>query len=394
MYGSDFGRAVLKEDKITLALLWSRYAGKVTSVNDLVLRLDKDRFNVIFVFLGGETGETNQLAEAGYPVCYLSGTKHVGAFRFSILFRLVKILREHKVDMLHCHAHKATVYGATAAALAGPPVVLAHVHGLGRSRNFRRKLTNLLLFRRIQRIVCVAHAVKQDVLRSNWRVPAEKTTVLENSVDYERFAGVSVSKADAKRLLGLPIDSFVFGMVGRLAPTKGLSYLIEAFSKVRAQKPSAHLVLLGNGPCRAELEQQASRTSPQGSVHFLGYKDNIEQLVRGMDVFVLSSVAEGMPRAILEVMAAGIPCIATRVGGIPEIMGNDGVAILVPAKDPEALAKAMIDLGGASKEQLEEYAGKARDRIRQCYSHDVVTEKLRNLYLTEFEACTRSRARG
>ncbi len=334
------------------------------------------------------------MAEAGYRVCYLSSAKRVGAFRFSVLFRLAKILREHKVDVLHCHAHKATVYGAVAGALAGTPVVLAHVHGLGRSRNLRRRLTNLLLSRRIDRIICVANSVKDDVIKNNWCLSAEKTSVLENSVDYERFADVSISKADAKQTLGVPSSALVFGMVGRLAPTKGLSYLIEAFSKVKTRKPSAHLVLLGEGPCKAELQQQASHLSCGDAVHFLGHQSNVEQLIRGMDVFVLSSVAEGMPRAILEVMASGIPCIATRVGGIPEIMSSDDVGILVPAKDPEALAKAMIDLGGATKEQLEKYAEKARDRIRQFYSHDVVTEKLSNLYLNEFEACTRSRAKG
>jgi glycosyltransferase involved in cell wall biosynthesis len=384
----------LKEDKITLALLWPRYAGKVTSVNDLVVRLDKNRFNLIFVFLRGDADERNFLREAGYPVFYLSNAKRVSAFRFSVLSGLVRILKEHKVDVLHCHAHKATVCGAMAGALAGTPVVLAHVHGLGRSRNLRRKLTNLVLFRRINRIICVANSVKDDVLKNNWCVSPEKVAVLENSVDYDRFADVSISKADAKQKLGLPSGAFVFGMVGRLAPTKGLPYLIEAFSKVRAQKPSAHLVLLGEGPCKAELQEQASHLSCRDSVHFLGHRGDIEQLIRGMDVFVLSSVAEGMPRAILEVMAAGIPCIATRVGGIAEIMSSDDVGILVPAKDSEALAKAMIDLGAAMKEQLERYAQKARDRIRQFYSHDVVREKLSNLYLNEFEACTKSRARG
>ena len=375
----------MKEGKITIALLWSKYSGKVTSVNDLVLGFDKERFNVIFIYLRGHGDEKNLLKEAGYEVFYLSNIERINTFRFSILFKLVRILKEHNVDIIHCHAHKSTVYGTVAAVLAKTPVVMAHVHGLGRSRNFRRKLMNFLLFKKINRIVPVAESVKEDVLKNNWSVPEEKITVLENSIDYGRFADVSISKEDAKRILGLASDAFVFGTVGRLAPTKGLSYLIEAFPKVKEQKPSAQLVLFGDGPCRAELEQQASNMSCRDSIHFLGHRDNIEQLLRGMDVFVLSSVAEGMPRAILEVMAAGIPCIATEVGGIPEIISGNNVGILVPPKDSEALAEAMVNVANLTDEKLEKQVVKAQNRVRQFYSHQVVREKVRKLYESELK---------
>jgi len=375
----------LKEGKITIALLWSKYSGKVTSVNDLVLGFDKERFNVIFIYLRGHGDEKNLLKEAGYEVFYLSNIERINTFRFSILFKLVRILKEHNVDIIHCHAHKSTVYGTVAAVLAKTPVVIAHVHGLGRSRNFRRKLMNFLLFKKINRIVPVAERVREDVLKNNWSVPEEKITVLENSIDYGRFADVSISKEDAKRILGLASDAFVFGTVGRLAPTKGLSYLIEAFPKVKEQKPSAQLVLFGDGPCRAELEQQASNMSCRDSIHFLGHRDNIEQLLRGMDVFVLSSVAEGMPRAILEVMAAGIPCIATEVGGIPEIISGNNVGILVPPKDSESLAEAMVNVANLTDEKLEKQVVKAQNRVRQFYSHQVVREKVRKLYESELK---------
>ena len=375
----------MKEGKITIALLWSKYSGKVTSVNDLVLGFDKERFNVIFIYLRGHGDEKNLLKEAGYEVFYLSNIERINTFRFSILFKLVRILKEHNVDIIHCHAHKSTVYGTVAAVLAKTPVVIAHVHGLGRSRNFRRKLMNFLLFKKINRIVPVAERVREDVLKNNWSVPEEKITVLENSIDYGRFADVSISKEDAKRILGLASDAFVFGTVGRLAPTKGLSYLIEAFPKVKEQKPSAQLVLFGDGPCRAELEQQASNMSCRDSIHFLGHRDNIEQLLRGMDVFVLSSVAEGMPRAILEVMAAGIPCIATEVGGIPEIISGNNVGILVPPKDSEALAEAMVNVANLTDEKLEKQVVKAQNRVRQFYSHQVVREKVRKLYESELK---------
>lgn len=379
----------MAKDKINLALLWPEYEGKVTSVNDLVLGLDKSRFNVIFIYLSGYGVDRNLIEEAGYKVFYLSDIKLINAFRFSILFKLARILKDNEIDVLHCHVHKPTVYGVMAAKLAGTPVVLSHVHGLGRSRNFRRKLMNYLLSRKCSRIISVANGVKEDVLRNNWRMPADKVVVLENSVDYERFAEVSIDKTEARRMLGVSPDAFVFGTVGRLAPTKGLSFLIEAFSRAKEKIASAQLVLLGTGQSQAELEQQASKTSCSDSIHFLGHRDNIEQLYRAMDVFVLSSVAEGMPRAILEAMAAGVPCIATEVGGVPEILPNRDVGRLVPAKDPIALAQAMIDFAQSPAEQIEELAKEASDRVRRYYSHKVVGEKLGNLYENEIQTMLR-----
>lgn len=384
----------MQNGKINLALLWPEYDGKVTSVNDLVLGLDKNRFNAIFIYLSGHGVEKNLIEDEGYKVFYLSNIELINAFRFSILFKLVRILKDNRIDLLHCHVHKPTVYGVMAAKLAGTPVVLSHVHGLGRSGNLRRKFTNYLLSRGCRRIVSVANSVRDDVLRNNWAMPPEKVAVLENSVDFTRFADVSVGRAEARRTLGLPLDAFVFGTVGRLAPTKGLPHLIEAFAMVKEEIPSAELILLGNGPSRAELEQQAAMTPCGDSIHFLGHKDNIEQLYRAMDVFVLSSVAEGMPRAILEAMAAGVPCIATQVGGIPEILPTPDVGRLVPPRDSKALAREMKDLARSPAEQIGELAQRARDRVRRFYSHEVVREKLRNLYEHELESHARGRDGG
>ena len=373
----------MKKDKINLALFWSRYDGGVTSVSDLVLKLDKERFNVIFIYLTGYGVEKNIIEEAGYDVFYLSDIKRFRSPRLSILFRLIRILKERKVDILHCHAHKPSVYGTLAARFAKTPVVLSHIHGFNRARNFKRKLANFLLFGNVTRIIAVANSVKEDVLRSNWALSAEKLTVLENSVEYKRFADVSTSKKDAKMMLGVPPDVFVFGTAGRLAPTKGLVHLIEAFPKVKEFKPSAHLVLLGDGPCKAELEQQALNMSCHDSIHFLGRRDNIEQLLRGMDVFVLSSIAEGMPRVLLEAMVAGVPCIAANVGGIAEIINSKDVGILVPPKDSQALAEAMMELAKITPDKRQKLIDNARQRIYSHYSHDVVMRKVENIYETE-----------
>jgi len=374
----------LKKDKINLALLWSRYDGGITSVGDLVLRLDKERFNAIFIYLTRYGVDRNFIEEAGYDVFYLSNVERTKGFRFSILYRLVKILKERDVDILHCHGHKPTFYGAIAAMITKTPVVMVHVHGLGRTRNFKRKFANLLLFRNITRIIAVANSVKEDVLRSNWSLSSEKLSVLENSVDYQRFADASISKEDAKRMLGFPSDAFVFGTVGRLSPNKGQIYLIKAFVKVKQMIPTAHLMFVGDGPLRQDLEKDAAEIGLFDSIHFLGRKDNIVEIYRSIDIFVLPSIgSEGMPRVILEAMAAGVPCIGTKVGGTPEVICNNDTGYVVEPGDSEALADAMIKLAKMTPNKRQKLIDNASQRIYSHYSHDVVTRKIENIYETE-----------
>ena len=353
--------------------------------------LDPDRFAVIFIFLSSPGGAATWMEEAGYRVFQLSDNGDARRFRPSLLSKLVHVLRSNKVDVLHCHNHKANLYGMLAGTLAGTPVILAQMHGLHRARNVRRKLMNMLVFRRASRIVAIAEAVKQDILASNWLVPEEKLSVLEDSVDYDRFAHCTVSRERARGLLGVPVDALVFGTVGRLAPTKGLPFLIEAFCRVREEIACAHLVLLGDGHARAQLEEQAAATPHANAIHFLGHREHIEQYLRGMDVFVMSSVAEGVGRALLEAMAAGVPVVATTVGGIPEVVNSTDVGLLVPPRDPVALSDAMIHLGRMPESQRAALAASAQERIHRFYSHHVIREKLTHVYEEEYASrCARA----
>jgi glycosyltransferase involved in cell wall biosynthesis len=325
------------------------------------------------------------MEKAGHEVVYLCPDREIRQFRLSLAVKLKRILRSNNVDVLHCHGHKASSYGVLAGRLAGTPAILAQVHGLNRARNLRRRLVNLLMFRGATRILAVAEAVKRDIVATNWRVPTEKLYVLEDSVDYDRFAQCTVSRVQARQMLNVPSDGIIFGTVGRLTPTKGLPYLIDAFCMVREQIPTARLVILGDGSDRTQLERQAGETRHGDAIHFLGRRDHVEQLLRGMDVFVLASVAEGVGRALLEAMAAGVPPVATQVGGIPEVVNSPDVGLLAPPRDPRALAEMMIRMGGMSESQRAAIGRTGQERIRQFYSHDVIREKLRRLYEDEYE---------
>jgi glycosyltransferase involved in cell wall biosynthesis len=246
-------------------------------------------------------------------------------------------------------------------------------------------LLNFFAFKKVSRIIGCAESVRDDVLRNNPLLRREKAIALENSIDFERFANASITKAEAKsKLTEVPADAFVYGTVARFGPYKGHSVLVKAFERVKKQMPSAHLIFAGNGPMRQEIHRQAAKASLDDSVHFLGRRDDIPSLLRAMDAFVLPSVgSEGMPLAILEAMAAGVPCIASSLSGIPEVINDDDVGLLVPPGDDSALAEAMTALANAPEQKRKALIEKARERVRTNFNHDVVKEKLANIYEME-----------
>ena len=370
--------------KITVAFFSKKEAGGVTSVDELVLGLDTNHFDLMFIYLNSLNADANLEEENERKVFYLSDKKQIRTFSLSCLFKLVRFLKEQKVDIIHCQTHKTTIYGTLAAIMAHTPVVLSHVHGLNRSRGLRRKLVNLLLFRRVNRIIPVADKVKDDVLRSNWLLPEDKLFVLENSVDYERFANVPAGRQEIRTELGLPLNAFVYGTIARFGPYKGHNFLIEAFKKVKGRLSSAHLLLVGEGPLKEQLKGNVAVTGLCQSIYFLGYRNDIPRLLGALDCFVLPSIgSEGMPRVILEAMATGVPCIATDVGGNSEIINSKDVGVLVRPNDSSALAEAMISIANMPEQEIINLVEKAKDRIHRLYSHDVVREKLENIYEAE-----------
>jgi len=365
---------------IKLAVLESKYGGDATSVNDLVTGFDRQEFEVIFLYLQKNGTKTNHLEKRGFKTVYLSEKKPLRTFRLSALVKLIQVLKRHDIALLHCHAHKPTVYGALAGAFLPGLKIVAHVHGLKRSSRLRRKLINLAVLWRVHRLLPVAQAVKQDLIRSNWALSQDKAMVLENSVDYARFSESQDSREPIRQAFGLPADAFIFAFVGRLVPTKGLDYLIEAFSQIDPAAQNAHLLLVGEGKDRHRYEQKVKDLALENSVHFAGFRRDIESVFHAMDVFVMSSVAEGMPRVLLEAMAAQKPCIGTRVGGIPEVI-NESFGLLVDSADSQSLAQAMEKLLSLGPRELNELGENAREQARLKYSHSVVREKLKTIYL-------------
>jgi sugar transferase (PEP-CTERM/EpsH1 system associated) len=254
--------------------------------------------------------------------------------------RLVARLRRLRPDVVHTR-NWASFDAVLAARLARVPVVIHGEHGRditdpdGRHplRNRLRRLAAPL----ISRFVAVSDDLRRWLVEQVG-VPAGKVVHICNGVDTTRF---SPGDRAIRAGLGLGAESVLIGTVARLDPVKDQAGLLEAFALVARQRPEAILMIAGDGPCRGALHQRADSLGLTPRVRFLGERSDVPDLLRAMDVFVLPSIAEGISNTVLEAMATGLPIVATRVGGNPELV-EDGVnGLLVPRSDVPALARAL-----------------------------------------------------
>jgi glycosyltransferase involved in cell wall biosynthesis len=377
--------AVVSKDKINVAWLSQRYieGDSCFPGNTRVMdKLSEQNFNLAFIYLGKSSSAPNILETLGYKVTYLRQSRAMKVLDSVTLWKLIRYLRDNPTDILHCHRHKATLYGSLAAWVAGVPVVFAHVHGLKRTRTILRRFTNRIIHNKVTNIIAVSDAVREDVIAFNPSLPREKVLTIRNSIDVDKFSHVRIGKQEARTMLGLPKESIIFGTVGRLVPTKGQSYLIDAFARVRRSVSNAHLVFVGEGPLESILRHQAADLGCLDVTTFTGQRSDIPILLRAFDCFLLPSIAEGLGLSLLEAMAASLPCIASNIGGIPEIIINETLGHLVPAKDPEALAEAMMNCVDASEDARHEMGRAASALVKTSFSTDIYVKRIQQLYET------------
>ena len=262
------------------------------------------------------------------------------------LWQLIRLFRYEQPALVHTHTSKAGVLGRVAAWFTRVPVIVHTPHGhvfYGHFGPFRSWL--FLQIERIlsvitHRLIALTDAERQDHLdRSVGK--ADRFAVVPSGIDRERFGRARVQGKHQPDWFGCPPDALVVGSIGWLTDIKGHEYLIEAVAKLKQDFPALHLVIVGSGDRHDALVQQAELAGLRDAVHLLGHRDDIEACLAGMDVFVLPSLNEGMGRALIEAMAAGLPVIASRVGGIPAVINHEHTGLLVSPGDAGALAEAI-----------------------------------------------------
>jgi glycosyltransferase involved in cell wall biosynthesis len=301
--------------------------------------------------------------------------------------RLTALMRAERPHILHTHTAKAGALARAAALAAGrarPPIVVHTFHGhvlkgyFGRGRTAFFKQVERSLARYSDVLVAVSPEVR-DELVEHGVAPMEKFTVIRLGIPLADRLGDASAGLDYRVLYGIPQDAFVVGWVGRMTGVKDTDAVLEILRATRERDIDAVLCMVGDGPDRERLEQVAHDLGIARSTYFVGYQTDIAGYYRLFDAFVLPSVNEGTPVSAIEALASGTPVVATRVGGVPDVV-TDGVdGFLVPPRDTEAAADRLAQL--ARDPELRARLGETgRANAQARYSVERLVDDVDRLY--------------
>jgi glycosyltransferase involved in cell wall biosynthesis len=352
-----------------------KIGGAERVIADTALGLDRKKYDasVWCVTRGGETA--SELSEKGIEVKILGISSYHNPLS---TFKMTRLLKSARPDIVHTHGYFASVIGRLAARIAGTPVILAHVHSTYWEYKKRHIMIERKLSRFTHKIICCSKAV-ENFVKNTEKITDNKTIVVYNGVDEERFCPLQ-SPTSIRAEFGMSEEAAVVGTVSSLTPHKGHEYLIQAASLVLDTLPSAKFIIVGDGPLRKRLEDQAKNLNIHPAVIFTGIRKDIPEMLSLMDVFVLPShTREGLGIAIIEAMAAERPVVATDIGGIPEAVNDGETGLLVPPGDQEALSEAIIDLLQNTK-KAKEMGEKGRNRVKEKFTTKKMLSEIEHVY--------------
>jgi len=364
-------------------------SGAKRAVAHIVLSLDVGGLERVVASLaitqhkGGQGVIVVGLDRAGALAASLPGDEipvHVvgrrrSGFDPAAVLRLAALLRRNRIRIVHCHNYGALVYGALAARLVRGVRVVYSVHGAITSA--RTDTARFLKLGLVHAVVFVSAHAREVGRRAGVGEDARVHTIV-NGVDVAPFAAAG-DGAGVRLAHGIRDDARVCGIVARLTEAKDHATLFAAVDLLRADFPDVRCLVVGDGELRDPLEADVSSRGLQGVVHFAGARSNVHDYLAAMNVFVLSSVTEGLAMTLLEAMAAGLPVVATRVGGNPEAIDEGVTGLLVPASDPRALAEAIAALL-SDPERARTMGGAGRRRVDASFSLAAMTARYQAVY--------------
>lgn len=359
----------------------------------IVARLDGERFDRTLVptratqdwWPGDTRAEAmRELNQGGVRIVELGRSER---FDLRAWGPLLTLLREEKTDVLHAHMFGSSLWGAIIGRLARVPVVIAHEHGSPPDLpKVRRDLDRYVIGRSVDAYLAVSEIERRQLVDDRG-IPSHKTRVLPNGIE----APTVDASRDVRAELGIAPDAPVLGAVGVLRPEKAHAVLLRAAARLLPTTPGLRVVIVGDGEERETLEPLAEELGLGDAVLFTGIRTDVPEILRAFDVAVNASHREGSPLSVMEYMEAGLPVVATAVGGVPEII-QDGVhGRLVEPGDDEALAAAIADVL-ADREAAAEMGRRGRERRREHFDLGAVARRLEALY-EELTAAAAARRR-
>ena len=338
-------------------------------------KLDPTGFSSVVCCIGEKGAVGEQVIGRGFPLVEL-GFLDRGGYDRRVVPALADLIRHEKIDLVHSHLYHANFYGRLAAKKAGVPCV-ASIHNTYTKPKWHRCLINRYLARHTAAIIAGSEEIRRDIIRYD-HVAESLVTVIPNSVDLTRSES-TLSRVEARQRLGLAPDAVVLGTVGRLEEQKGHRFLIDAVGLLRERGIRCTLLLVGEGRLESQLRAQTAQLGLEDGVRFLGTRGDLGDLFRAMDLFVMPSLWEGLSLAMLSAMAAGLPVVATTVGGVPQVLGNDEYGYTVAPADPGALADRIASCF-ANPDATVALGKKGARQVRENYSDEAMVRRLERVY--------------
>jgi glycosyltransferase involved in cell wall biosynthesis len=306
------------------------------------------------------------------------------------LLALLRLMRRFRPHVVHTHTAKAGTLGRLAARLAGVPVVVhtyhGHVfHGYFSPRKSRIFLAiERMLARWTDRLLTVSDEVRAELLALGIGSP-ERLTVVPLGLDLHRFVECGARRGELRRELGVEGSVPLVGIVARLAPVKAHEVFLQAARSVSDRVPGVQFLVVGDGERRGALEAMARGLGLRDRVRFLGWRADLDRVYADLDLAVLCSRNEGSPVSLIEAMASGRAVVATRVGGVPDVVDDGVTGHLVAPGDPRGLADAMVGLL-ADPERRRAFGAAGRKRVCPAYGAERLLADVARLYAELLDA--------
>lgn len=361
------------------------FGGLETLLVECVNRMPAEKYRHAIVCLTDYTEFSKKITRADVEIFSLNKKPGLGLDTHIAIW---KLFRKLKPGILHTYNLSAIEY-SVAATLAGVPVRVHAEHGRDASdpegKNWKHNLLRRLLIPFVDYFVPVSKDLQQW-LRSRIHVPDAKNLLINNGVDTRQFATGKRNDIRSDRLKkesGFPEDAFVIGTVGRIQDVKNHAGLIDAFIRLREllpeQKQRLRLAIIGDGPLLSTLRAKVQDAGIAELVWLPGAREDIADVMPFFSLFAMTSIAEGTPVVILEAMASGLPVVATKVGGIPEVVIDNQTGKLVNAADPNAFAQA-LSAYLLAPEILAQQGAAGRQRVEEIYSIEAMLGSYAGLY--------------
>lgn len=300
------------------------------------------------------------------------------------LWKLYWLMRKERPHVVHTHTAKAGLLGRIAARLAGVPVIVHTFHGhvlhgyYGPVKNQLLRWVERSLAWAADRLVTVSQEVKSDLVGYGI-AKTEKITVVPLGFDLDPFLRSEEFRGEFRQEMGLASDHKLIGIVGRIFPIKNHGLFLDSAARIASMEPQARFIIVGDGVLRPSLEDQARRLRIEDRVIFTGWRRDLPRICADLDVLVVSSDNEGTPVSAIEAMAAACPVVATRVGGLPDLIEDGRTGRLVPPRDAAALAAAVCDLL-VSRPAAQMLGRNGRDSVRQRFTVERLLRDMDLLY--------------